>query len=108
MCCLSSFSHRLRSWKPKSQYFTALKGEATVEWYSPTTLTDLTSLQAQFASAPPGTVKYVCGNTSFGVEKYFNTPRFPTQYTVRGVPYVRSLATVELLWLTARLSRCRR
>jgi hypothetical protein len=54
----------------------------TTSWYSPVTLADLVALQAQFATAPAGTVKYVCGNTAYGVEKYFNTPSYPTGYTV--------------------------
>lgn len=55
---------------------------STVSWYTPTTLTDLVALQAQFSTAPVGTVKYVCGNTAYGVEKYYNTPMYPTAYTV--------------------------
>ncbi len=54
-----------------------------MDWYAPTTLTDLIALQQQFATAAPGTVKYVCGNTAYGVEKYFNGLDAPTPYTVR-------------------------
>jgi len=54
----------------------------SVEWFSPTTLADLVALQAQFRTAEPGTVKYVCGNTAYGVEKYYNSPQYPTAYTV--------------------------
>ena len=35
----------------------------------------------QFAGSPPGTVKLVCGNTSYGVEKYFNATGVPTPYS---------------------------
>jgi hypothetical protein len=56
---------------------------ATVQWFAPITLGDLTALQAQFATAPAGTVKYVCGNTTYGVEKYFNGETFQTPYSVR-------------------------
>ncbi len=68
----------LRSYAPTPKRF----GTASVQWFAPVTLADLTALQAQFATAPAGTVKYVCGNTTYGVEKYFNGLGAPTPYTV--------------------------
>ena len=71
-------------WVYNAKYFsTKLRGVTTVQWFAPTTLTALTALQAQYARADPGTVKYVCGNTAYGVQKYFNASGYQTPYTVR-------------------------
>jgi hypothetical protein len=55
---------------------------SVVTWLSPTSLADLTALQSEYSAAAPGTVKYVCANTSYGVEKYFNGTGYPTPYSV--------------------------
>ena len=55
---------------------------STVTWLSPTSLASLTAIQQQYVKAPAGTLQFVCGNTSYGVEKYLNGTGCPTPYTV--------------------------
>ncbi len=83
-CCHCSWVRTPKHFKftPARKFGEPKSTDGTVSWYAPVTLADLVALQAQFATAAPNTVKYVCGNTADGVEKYYQTPLYPISYSV--------------------------
>jgi hypothetical protein len=85
--CRCDCDCRCCRWKSTPKRF-ALAGGA--QWFAPTTLTDLVALQQQFHTAAPNTVKYVCGNTGYGVEKYYNAGLLPTPYSVSAAASARA------------------
>ena len=67
LCACGVGCVRALSVAPVPKRFTKATAAGTVQWFSPMTISDLVALQSQFATAPAGTVKYVCGNTIYGV-----------------------------------------
>ena len=68
--CRVPLPEALREFVPRPLQFKS----DTVQWFAPTTLDGLTSLQKQFASAAASTVKFVSGNTAYGMSDALAQP----------------------------------
>ncbi len=79
---IDTLSH-LHRFKLDSKFFSTPTPTGSVDWHRPLSLEDLMSHQRRLATAEPGTVKFVCGNTTLGVEKCFTGTHHPIQYKVR-------------------------